>query len=313
MGGGMYITDGAPTFDKMLIQGNISYWGAGIYSENAEPTILNSQIRNNEAFIEGGGLYQLGGVGQIEWTSFEQNLGYDFGAGIVAHEATINLNQTTFEGNASGVGSVITCHGGVISFVNSILWGNIGDQFYSSETSGLTLLEISYSVLEGGENILENFPNFNFTIGTGVMDENPHFCDPNIFNYALNENSICQTASDNGEVIGAFDLTCSGTVSIQKDILPLKFGLTQNFPNPFNPVTKIHYTLKNDGFYTLNIFNINGQLINTLKSENGQKGIEYTAIWDAKHFLGYKVPSGLYLYQLETVEGSLSKKMLLLK
>ena len=74
-----------------------------------------------------------------------------------------------------------------------------------------------------------------------------------------------------------------------------------------------HYTLEKDGFYTLNIFNINGQLINTLKSENGQKGIEYTAIWDAKHFLGYKVPSGLYLYQLETVEGSLSKKMLLLK
>jgi hypothetical protein len=313
MGGGIYITDGAPTFDKMLIQGNISYWGAGIYSENAGPTILNSQIRNNEAFIEGGGLYQLGGVGQIEWTSFEQNLGYDFGAGIVAHEATINLNQTTFEGNASGAGSVIVCHGGVVGFINSILWGNIGDQFYSSETSGLTLLEISYSVLEGGENILGNFPNFTFTIGSGIMDEDPQFCDPNIFNYGLNENSICRTASDNGEVIGAFDSICSGTVSIHKDILPLKFGLTQNYPNPFNPVTKIHYTLENDGFYTLNIYNIKGKLINTLKSEKGQKGKEYSVIWDAKNLFGQKVPSGLYLYQLETVEGSLSKKMLLLK
>jgi len=145
------------------------------------------------------------------------------------------------------------------------------------------------------------------------MDEDPQFCDPNIFNYSLNENSNCRTASDNGEVIGAFDLTCSGTVSIQKDILPLKFGLTQNYPNPFNPVTKIHYILEKDGFYTLNIFNINGQLINTLKSEKGQKGKEYTAIWDAKNRLGHKVPSGLYLYQLETVEGALSKKMLLLK
>jgi hypothetical protein len=313
MGGGIYITDGAPTFDKMLIQGNISYWGAGIYSENAGPTILNSQIRNNEAFIEGGGLYQLGGVGQIEWTSFEQNLGYDFGAGIVAHEATINLNQTTFEGNASGAGSVIVCHGGVVGFINSILWGNIGDQFYSSETSGLTLLEISYSVLEGGENILGNFPNFTFTIGSGIMDEDPQFCDPNVFNYGLNENSICRTASDNGEVIGAFDSACSGTVSIQKDILPLQFGLNQNYPNPFNPVTKIHYILENDGFYTLNIFNINGQLINTLKSEKGQKGKEYSVIWDAKNLFGHKVPSGLYLYQLETAGGSLSKKMLLIK
>jgi hypothetical protein len=174
-------------------------------------------------------------------------------------------------------------------------------------------LEISYSVLEGGENILGNFPNFTFTIGNGVMDEDPQFCDPNIFNYALNENSICLNASDNGEVIGAFDLTCSGTVSIQKDIFPLKFRLTQNYPNPFNPVTKIHFSLENDGFYMLNIFNINGQLINRLKSEEGQKGKEYSVIWDAKNLLGHKVPSGLYLYQLETVEGSLSKKMLLLK
>ena len=313
MGGGIYITDGAPTFDKLLIQGNISYWGAGIYSENAELTILNSKIRNNEAFIEGGGLYQIGGFGQIEWTSFEKNLGYDFGAGIVAHQATINLNQTTFEGNVSGTGSVITCLGGAVSFVNSILWDNNGDQFYSSETSNLTLLEISYSVLKGGENILENFPNFSFTIGNGVMDEDPQFCDPNIFNYALNENSTCLTASENGDFIGAFDSTCSGTVSIQKDIIPLKFQLTQNYPNPFNPITKIHYTLERDGFYTLNIYNINGHLINRLKSEKGRKGKEYSAIWDAKNILGHKVPSGLYVYQLETAEGSLSKKMLLLK
>jgi len=54
-------------------------------------------------------------------------------------------------------------------------------------------------------------------------------------------------------------------------------------------------------------------LINTLKSEKGQKGKEYSVIWDAINLFGHKVPSGLYLYQLETVEGSLSKKMLLLK
>ena len=39
----------------------------------------------------------------------------------------------------------------------------------------------------------------------------------------------------------------------------------------------------------------------------------HSVIWDAKNLLGHKVPSGLYIYQLETGEGSLSKKMLLLK
>ena len=313
IGGGIYTTDGAPLFDHMLIQDNIAYWGAGIYSENAEPTILNSQIRNNDAFIEGGGLYQFGGIGQIEWTSFEQNQGYDFGAGIVAREATMNLNQTTFEGNVSGTGSVMTCHGTAVEIANSILWGNIGDQFYSSESAGITLLEISYSVVEGGENALTNFPNFSFTIGDGIINVDPQFCDPNIFDYGLDENSICWTGSNTGGVLGAYESNCGEMVAIQKDILPNEFGLKQNYPNPFNPITKIHYTLEKDGFYTLNVFNIRGQLINTLKSEKGQKRKKYTAMWDAKNFLGQKVPSGIYIYQLETVEGTLNRKMLLLK
>lgn len=313
IGGGIYTTDGAPLFDHMLIQENIAYWGAGIYSENAEPTILNSQIRNNDAFIEGGGLYQFGGIGQIEWTSFEQNQGYDFGAGIVAHEATMNLNQTTFEGNVSGTGSVMTCHGTAVEIANSILWGNIGDQFYSSESAGTTSLEISYSDVEGGENALTNFPNFSFTIGDGIINVDPQFCDPNIFNYSLDENSICWTGSNTGGVLGAYESNCGEMVAIQKDILPNEYGLKQNYPNPFNPITKIHYTLEMDGFYTLNVFNIRGQLINTLKSEKGQKRKKYTAIWDAKNFLGQKVPSGIYIYQLETVEGTLNRKMLLLK
>ena len=95
----------------------------------------------------------------------------------------MNLNQTTFEGNVSGTGSVMTCHGTAVEIANSILWGNIGDQFHSSESAGITSLEISYSDVEGGENALTNFPNFSFTIGDGIINVDPQFCDPNIFDY----------------------------------------------------------------------------------------------------------------------------------
>ena len=108
-----------------------AYWGGGFYFENAEPTIRYSVIRENEAFIEGAGLYQNGGIGTINWTAFEQNNGYDYGGGIVANQATIDLDQTTFTGNISGIGSAMTFHSSAVTINNSILWDNIGSQFYS--------------------------------------------------------------------------------------------------------------------------------------------------------------------------------------
>ena len=77
--------------------------------------MYHSAIKNNEAFIEGAGLYQNGGIGTIEWTSFEQNNGYDYGGGIVAYQASIDLDQTTFAGNTSGVGSAMALYSSAVT------------------------------------------------------------------------------------------------------------------------------------------------------------------------------------------------------
>ena len=67
----------------------------------------HSILRRNEAFIEGAGIYQSSGSGLIEWTAFEHNNGYDYGGGVVSHQATLEMNQTTFAGNISGFVSVM--------------------------------------------------------------------------------------------------------------------------------------------------------------------------------------------------------------
>mgnify|MGYP001317074359 CR=1 FL=1 len=73
LGGGIYITGGAPTITNAMITDNIAYWGGGIYAENSNPEIRTSIFRENDAFIEGAGMYQNGGTGLIHWTSFERN------------------------------------------------------------------------------------------------------------------------------------------------------------------------------------------------------------------------------------------------
>ena len=88
--------------------------------------------------------------------------------------------------------------------------------------------------------------------------------------------------------------------------------LFQNSPNPFNPKTKIQYTIPKDTKVELKIYNIKGQLIKTLVDEKQKKG-KHSLIWNGKNKNGKPVSSGIYFYKLKTDNYSDVKKMLLLK
>ncbi len=88
---------------------------------------------------------------------------------------------------------------------------------------------------------------------------------------------------------------------------PDKFSLGQNYPNPFNPTTTINYSLKKDGFVSLNMYNILGQRVADLVNQN-QKAGYYNVNFNASD-----LPSGIYIYTIKTSGFTSSKKMLLIK
>ena len=88
---------------------------------------------------------------------------------------------------------------------------------------------------------------------------------------------------------------------------PKKFGLHQNYPNPFNPTTVIGYQLPAVSQVELAIFNLLGQKVATLVSENQNAGI-YNVEWDAAEF-----SSGVYIYQIKTSTFVDRKKMILMR
>jgi len=90
------------------------------------------------------------------------------------------------------------------------------------------------------------------------------------------------------------------------------FLLSQNHPNPFNPFTTISYTLAEDAFVTLKIYNVLGKKVRTLVNSNQKKG-EYSFAWNTKDDFNETVSSGIYFYCLETYNMSLQKKMVLLR
>jgi len=93
---------------------------------------------------------------------------------------------------------------------------------------------------------------------------------------------------------------------------PDSFRLNQNFPNPFNPTTKISYSLDKDSDISINIYDISGMLISTLQNEYQPQG-EHSYIWDGTDDIGNRVGGGVYLYQVKAGESIQTKKMVLLK
>ena len=93
---------------------------------------------------------------------------------------------------------------------------------------------------------------------------------------------------------------------------PLNYELYQNYPNPFNPTTTISFYLPHPSQIRLNIYNISGQLVNSLVDNFFDSGNQ-EIVWNGTDNNGTKVASGIYFYKLYTDEISLTRRMLLLK
>lgn len=94
-------------------------------------------------------------------------------------------------------------------------------------------------------------------------------------------------------------------VRVAKSALPTEFALLQNTPNPFNPLTKIGFNLPVSADWKLDIYNVNGQLV---QSYNGTNIGHVDVSWDAAN-----TASGIYFYKLTAGSFTETKKMVLMK
>jgi hypothetical protein len=97
------------------------------------------------------------------------------------------------------------------------------------------------------------------------------------------------------------------------------YALLDNYPNPFNPETKVEYELQNRSHVQLEIYDILSQEVKTLVDQVEEAGI-WSITWDGKNNNGAEVASGVYFYRLNVYDiDNLSnvfkqtKKMLLIR
>ncbi len=117
----------------------------------------------------------------------------------------------------------------------------------------------------------------------------------------LDYNIYAQWVDQQGNLGGVAGIPGSGSELVEN------FMLHQNYPNPFNPTTTIEFDLPHAGFVTLKIYNILGEEVVTLVSEELGVG-KYECEWDASG-----LSCGVYFYRLTAGKYDAIKKMLLVK
>ncbi len=115
---------------------------------------------------------------------------------------------------------------------------------------------------------------------------------------------------------GAYKVTFESTVAIdpieEGETLPQAISLKQNFPNPFNPMTNIAFSLPRTENVKVAIFDVKGRHVQTVHEGSLGAG-EHAVIWNGTDSSGNNVPSGTYVYRLITDSRTYHRTMSLLK
>jgi probable HAF family extracellular repeat protein len=233
------------------------------------------------------------GVGMEQIGSY-----YSFPSGISGDGLTIAGDETgsagfhkAFRWTQSGglqlniAGNFSTGYG--VSGDGSFVVGSKGsDAFRFSDSGGLEILNDVYSdLLIDGSSMTVAFnisPNSQFIVGQG-------------YNASTSKNE-------------GFLLAISGITEVNElENFPSGFVLNQNYPNPFNPFTTISFSIPNEEFVTLKVFNSLGEVVADIVSETKPSG-SYSVSFDASI-----LTSGVYFYKISAGNFVSAKKMILVK
>jgi hypothetical protein len=154
------------------------------------------------------------------------------------------------------------------------------------------------------KDLTDNSGNYSFLVGKGgrwIV-----FRDSVTARYTIDP---CSVNVSGLNFVGTSDVR---EVVSEEKVLPEAFSLNQNYPNPFNPNTMIRFSLPQDCWVKLEVYNLLGQKVKTLVDQMLKAGTK-EAVWDGKNQAGVEVSSGIYFYKIQTKDLTDIKKMVLVK
>jgi len=110
---------------------------------------------------------------------------------------------------------------------------------------------------------------------------------------------------------GVYDASVMA-VGGKENIIPEKFYVSDNYPNPFNPTTSFYIDVPEAGNLIVRVFDVNGRLVNELINTQVVAG-RINSRWSGKNSFGAMSPTGIYFLQVETGSNYHVQKLALVK
>ena len=252
------------------------------------------------------------------WKSGKAPLGYgnSTDSTVVAQVPTVYFRKSfTITESVNALGLLIKCHDGVVAYINDYEIGrvNMPDGTIDDDTRASSAIK-SNKVF-----ILDSEALAALTIGINVLAVEVHQAETNNPDLSFDARLFNQTNFfvdlgsswlyyDNGsrpldQTVGEIQ----SDVALNKTCLPKFFQLYQNFPNPYNPETRVQYSLSEAGQVKLEVFDITGRHVATLVDQKEEAG-HHEVLFD-----GSNLTSGIYLYRLQVEDRIKVRRMMLLR
>ena len=276
---------------------------------SSSPTISSNRLDNREFVYVGSDdstFYCLNGSdGTVIWSASTNNI-------IRSSPAIADSCFTVYIGSNDGnlyafgpdpdVAAVIIAPNGGEQWLSNTVY-----DIYWATPGGATSIALQYSLTSGAP------PWHEIAIGE---------IDDGVFPWTTPDItcSTCRvkvnafyTSGDSAVDISDADFSI-GEVGVEDEEpqVPRVFALNQNYPNPLDPQATISYSLPKSCKVSLKIYNIKGQLVETIVDDFQQPGY-YSVVWNGKNDNNESVYSGIYLYRIRAGDFMDTKKCVILK
>lgn len=279
-GGGAYVTGARMALDRCVFRHNAAAAGGGLtVNQGAEVTVTGSVFWSNDADLFGAALnYQTNQAGAISGNTLALNQSpVEYGVlNLVNASVPVDNNIVAFNG-----GGGVAVAGGAPTFACNDVVSNSGDDW-----SGVA----------------------DPTGQDGNVALDPQFCDLAMGDLTLDLQSPCLDAAGCG-LIGALGSGCGNEVSAP---LPSSGLSVLAYPNPANPAVTLRFELASNGPVQLVIHDARGREVRRLVQGHVAAG-PHQVRWDGADAAGRTMPSGVYLYRLQSLGGSSTGRLTLLR
>ena len=302
-----------------LIEGN------QFYGINGDAIDIGEFARN--VVIKGNRIFDSAdkgiSIGEQSHAIVENNLIVGCLEGIAIKDSSYAIiNQNTLHRNQTAIATyekTLTWGGASSVVVNSILSSSEKASYRTDKVSqGIIAYSLSDTDLLPGNGNIFGLPRFiQYGNTEYFLDELSPCVDAGTARFILDGDTLIDMDEDSytgiAPDLGAFELGLPTSISTKgHDETPSAFSLSNNYPNPFNPITTIRYKLPKNSNVDLVIYDVTGREIKTLVNHDQPAG-QYQVQWDGLDDSGNQVGGGIYLCQLITADYSKTTKMMYLK